>query len=134
MAEDIVQRFISDDDLKTFVGWLRYQGIDAGITPGELETWRGIFGEAQKRSSSVAKVRQMKLRSAPGEHRYAVADREGSDLWLTLWVRRSPKSEFFVLMPRADRSWEVHTSYHLDGTFHMKVMAAKSFPRRNDSL
>jgi hypothetical protein len=43
-----------------------------------------------------------------GEHRYAVAFREGSDLWLTLWVKRSPKGEFFVLMPRGNRAWDVH--------------------------
>jgi hypothetical protein len=50
MAEDMVQRFISEDDLKTFDGWLRYQGIDAATTPAELETWRGIFDEAAKTS------------------------------------------------------------------------------------
>ncbi len=37
----------------------------------------------------------MKLAPIVGEHRYAVAVREGTDLWLTLWVRRSPKGEFF---------------------------------------
>jgi len=120
-----VQEFISEDDLKTFEGWLRYQGIDAATTPEELKTWRGFFDEAKKRSSSVAKVGQMKLRSAPGEHRYAVAVREGSDLWLTLWVRRSPKGEFFVLMPRADRRSDIHASYHLDGTCHMKSDGGK---------
>ena len=62
----------------------------------------------------------MKLEPVPSEHRYAVAVREGSDLWLTLWVRRSWKGEFFVMVPRADRDWDIHTSYHLDGTLHMK--------------
>jgi hypothetical protein len=50
----------------------------------------------------------------------AVAVRDGSDLWLTLWVRRSKKGEFFVMIPRKDRSWDPHGSYHLDGTFHHK--------------
>jgi hypothetical protein len=67
----------------------------------------------------------MKLRNLPGEHRYGVAFRDGSDLLLTLSVRRSPKGEFFVMMPRADRSWNPHTSYHLDGTVH-----SKSFDRK----
>jgi hypothetical protein len=40
----------------------------------------------------------MKLRPVPGEHRYAVAVEEGSDLWLTLWVKRSPDGEFFVVL------------------------------------
>jgi hypothetical protein len=55
-----------------------------------------------------------------GERRYAVAIRDGSDLWITLWVRCSRKGEFFVMTPRADRSWNPHASYHLDGTLHMK--------------
>ena len=37
-----MQEFIREDDLKTFEGWLRYQGIDAATTPEELETWRGF--------------------------------------------------------------------------------------------
>ena len=71
-------------------------------------------------SLPTPKVGLMKLQSLPGEHRYAVAIREGSELWLTLWVRRSPKGEFFVMVPRADRGWDPHNSYHLDGTFHGK--------------
>jgi hypothetical protein len=128
MTEDMVRRFISEDDLKTFDGWLRYQSVDAATPPAELEIWRTIFDEKQKGSSSVAKVGQMKLRPTLGEHRYAVAVREGSGLWLTLWVRHSPKGEFFVLMPRADRSWDIHTSYHLDGTFHMKSDGGRVLP------
>ena len=31
-----MQEFIREDDLKTFEGWLRYQGIDAATTPEEL--------------------------------------------------------------------------------------------------
>jgi len=54
------------------------------------------------------------------EHRYAVAIRGGSNLWLTLWVTRSPKGEFFVLVPRAQRKWTPHASYHQSGTHHMK--------------
>jgi hypothetical protein len=54
-----------------------------------------------------------------------VAVREDSDLWLTLWVRRSPKGEFFVMVPRGDRGWNPHTSYHLDGTLHMKSFGHK---------
>ena len=43
----------------------------------------------------------MKLKLLPaGEHRYAVAIQEGSDLWLTLWIRRNAKPELFVMVPR----------------------------------
>jgi hypothetical protein len=120
-GETAVQEFISEDELRTFDGWLRYQGFDAATTaPDELAMWRGIFDEVRKRSLAIPKVGLMKLQPVPGEHRYAVAVREGSDLWLTLWVRRSRKGEFFVMMPRGDRDWDPHTSYHLDGTLHIK--------------
>jgi hypothetical protein len=68
------------------------------------------------------KLGLMKLQPVPGEHRYAVAIREGPDLWLASWIQCSRKGEgeFFVMVPRADRDWDVHTSYHLDGTLHMK--------------
>jgi hypothetical protein len=74
------------------------------------------------------KVGPIKLQQVPGEHRYAVAVREGDDLWLTLWVRRSRKGEFFVMVPRGDRNWDPHTSYHLEGTLHMKTYNRKVFP------
>ena len=82
--------------------------------------WRGLFDDARTRSVAYPKVGLMKLQQVPGEHRYAVAVREGSDLWLTLWVRRSRKGEFFVMVPRGEKDWNWHTSYHLDGTLHMK--------------
>jgi hypothetical protein len=116
-----VREFISEADLDTFEGWLRYQGIDAATaTADELKMWRGLFDEVTARSSATAKVGLMKLRPVPGEYRYAVAIREGSNLWLTLWVRRSRKGEIFVIVPRGDRDWDPHTSYHLDGTLHSK--------------
>jgi hypothetical protein len=69
-----------------------------------LENWRSIFDEVREGAAAIPKVGLMKLRPlVPDEHRYAVAVREGSDLWLTLWVRRSSKPEFFVFMPRGDR-------------------------------
>jgi hypothetical protein len=114
--------FISEDDLATFEGWMKYQGFDdvATLAPDQLEMWRGLFDETHK--APTPKVGLMKLPPlVPSEYRYAVAIREGSDLWLTLWVRRSRKGEFFVLVPRADRSWNPHASYHRDGTFHSKT-------------
>jgi hypothetical protein len=98
-----MKEFISEDDLNTFEGWLRYQVVDAATTASEeLEMWRRLFHEARERSSANPKVGLMKLQpisSIPGEYRYAVAVREGSDLWLTLWVKRSRKGEFFVMLP-----------------------------------
>src|SRR5436309_1062613 len=120
-AEELVQEFISEDDLQTFEGWLKYQGVAAMSAPEALEMWRRSYEEMRERMAADSKVGRMKLRPLmSGEHRYAVAVREGSDLWLTLWVKRSPKPEFFVFQPRADGDWNPHTSYHINGTLHMK--------------
>jgi ribosomal protein L30 len=131
--------FISEDDLKTFEGWLRYQGIvdAASLTSAELKTWRGLFDEVRASSSATPKVGTIKL-SQPipkGEHRYAVAFREGSDLWMTLWVKRTPKGEFFVMLPSGNPEWDYHTSYHLDGRKHMKGRGRRMmFPKRGQRL
>src|SRR4051812_37873457 len=111
----------TEDDLRSFEGYLEYQCIDQTcLTPAELSEWRQIFDEATARSAAIPKVGLMKLRPIAGEYRYAVAVRDGSDLWLVLWVRRSRKGEFFVMVPRSDGKWDPHTSYHLDGTLHVK--------------
>ena len=124
-----MQEFISEDDLKTFEGWAKYQCLDLS-SPEELETWRGVFNEIRQRCAGRPKLGLMKLKpTPPGEYRYAVAVPEATELWLTLWVRRSPKGEFFVLRPSADGS-DVHTSYHLDGSFHMKSDDRRVLPKQ----
>jgi hypothetical protein len=119
--------FISEADLKTFDGWLRYQVLSPS-SPEELAEWRLVFEEARRRADTAPKVGLMKLQPVPGEYRYAVALRDGNDLWLTLWVRRSRRGEYFIMMPRGDRDWDPHTSYHLDGTVHMKSHGRKVLP------
>ena len=121
--------FISEDDLKTFEGWLKSQAVDpAAMTPDEVGMWREVFDEVTKRSEAIPKVGLMKFQATPGVNRYAVAVREGKDLRLTLWVQRSRKGEFFVMVPRSDRDWDPHTSYHLDGTLHMKSFDREVLP------
>lgn len=127
--KELVDEFISEDDLKTFDGWLRYQGIDLSTTlPEELANCQRSFADARRRSAANPKVGLMKLQPFPGEFKYAVAVREGADLWLVLWVRRSAKGGFFVMKPMGDRDWNPHTSYHLDGTLHMKSHDRKVLP------
>jgi ribosomal protein L30 len=137
-VEQTRRAFISEDDLKTFEGWLRYQGVDAAsLTRAQLKDWRDIFDKARASSSAIPKVGTIKL-SQPipkGEHRYAVAFRDGSDLWTTLWVKRTPKGEFFVMLPSGKPEWDYHTSYHLDGTKHMKGRGRKTiFPNKGQPL
>lgn len=130
-----MREFISEDDLKTFEGWLKYQAVDATTTPRrELAMWRSYFDEARARSSASPKVGLMKLQPVPSEHLYAVAVREGCDLWLTLWIRRSWKGEFFVMIPCGDQEWDPHTSYHLDGTVHLKSFGQKHLSQERQPL
>ena len=113
--------FISEDDTASFEGFLRYQGLNiATLNPNELKEWCAIFNDAQELRLGGPKVGRMKLKRGHGEFLYAVAVREGSDLWLVLWVKRSRKGEIFVMIPRSDRDWDPHASYHVDGTFHSK--------------
>jgi hypothetical protein len=121
-----MSNFISEDDLKTFEGWLKYQGYDhAMLEPDDLVKWRQVFDD---RARPDAKVGLMKLGArVPGDRIYAVAVRDAG-LWLTLWVRRSWKSEFFVFMPRPDGS-NPHASYHRDGRFHHKI-DGRTFPEK----
>src|SRR5262249_44869995 len=95
------EEFFSKDDLDTFEGYFRYQGIDAAAsTPEELTTWRGIFDDVRNRSLATPKVGLMKLERVAGEHLYAVAVRADSDLWLGLWGRRSWKGACVVMVRR----------------------------------
>ncbi|MGC2465342.1 MAG: hypothetical protein WA517_09115 [Candidatus Acidiferrum sp.] len=89
-----------------------------------------LYGQLRQRYSVCMKLRPPQ----PGEYLYAVAIRDGSDLWLALWVRRSPKGEFFVMVPRAERDWTPHASYHLDGTHHMKSYGQKTVRRHGQAL
>ncbi|MEJ2626917.1 MAG: hypothetical protein P8Z80_21225, partial [Pseudolabrys sp.] len=95
--------FISEDDLNTFEGFLRSQGIDsAKATAEELCAWRSIFDETVYLRSVTPKMGVLTLKR-PGDRLYAVSVREDGELWLSLWVKRSKKGEFFVMYPRQDR-------------------------------
>jgi len=69
-----------------------------------------------------------------------VAIQRGSDLWLTMWVRCSPKGEIFIMYPRADvyprvgRSWNPHASYHSNGTLHQKTHDVARAPQKRQPL
>jgi hypothetical protein len=113
--------FISEDDLLTFVGYMKYQGYDpAMIPPEEIEMWRNIFDEVMRLRESSPKIGTMNLRPEPDGRRYAVAIRDGADLWLTMWIRCSPKGNIVILYPRGDRVSNPHASYHRNGRFHQK--------------
>jgi len=119
--------FISERDLEDFDGRLRYQAVDKdSLTPEQATTWATLYRESRQRAAGVPKVGRMAFKPmAAGEHRYAVAVRDAEGLWLAAWVKRNPKGESFVLIPRAG-NWDVHSSYHSDGTIHIKSFGHKS--------
>jgi hypothetical protein len=64
--------FISEDDLNTFEGWLKYQAVNpATLTPDELQQWRSYFDEAHRNKNP--KMGLMKLQARPGKKLYGVA-------------------------------------------------------------
>ncbi len=135
VGDNPMDDFISEDDLLTFEGYLKYQGFDPeALTPDQLKMWQGYFNEAMERRKTSRKVGLMKLQQGAGEQKYAVAIRDGSDVWLTLWVRCSPKGEIFIMMPRGNRDWNPHASYHLDGTFHQKSHGSVRMPLKRQPL
>ena len=72
------------------------------------------------RSKSPAQDMDAHVRANSNDLLYAVAVRDGADLWLVLWVKRSTKSEYFVMFPRDEPGWDPHASYHRDGSLHQK--------------
>jgi hypothetical protein len=104
----------------------------AGST-GNRAGAEGVCAAARKRSQETPPVKLQPPK--PGEQRYAVAIQDGSDLWLTLWVRcTSPKGEIFVMLPRRDRDWNVHASYHCNGTMHIKSFGAAGSRQKGQAL
>jgi|SRR5579872_160060 len=120
-------QFLSEDDLSTFEGWLKYQAIEPTSLPeAELATWKSLYKASRKLADTQPQIGLMKLKLMQGdERRFGIATREKWDLWLTLWVRRSHRGEWFVMAPRGADGWDPHTSYHLDGTLHVKSYGQK---------
>ena len=118
--------FISEDDLDTFEGWMKYQAVDISAQGAtELQSWQSLFEQIRESVAVTPKLGRMQLDSNCDEYRYAVAVEDDSDLWLVLWVRRSSKGEFFVMLPRGDCKADPHTSYHLNGNLHSKMHGQK---------
>ena len=135
-ARNAVMESARKDEFEPFEEWLvKSQGIDPkNLSVDDLAMWRSYYEESQTRRTETPKVGLMKLPAVRGEHRYAIAIRDDAGLWLTLWVKRTKKGEFFVLIPRSDREWDGHASYHLDGSFHSKSFGRKFDHRKKQPL
>jgi hypothetical protein len=94
--------YISEDDLNTYEGWLKYQAFDlSALSDEEAAAVRKLFDEAVSGRMTARKAGRMNLKR-PGESTYAIAIRDGADPSLALWIRRSAKSEYFIFHPTAD--------------------------------
>jgi hypothetical protein len=61
---------------------------------------------------------------------YAVAVKDGADLFLFCRVRRNKKGELFVAIPRYGvPGWGPHSSYHANGRYHVKTHNRAHHPR-----
>ena len=53
---------------------------------------------------------------------YALAIRDGAELFLVLLVRRDVKGDLYTIYPRREPGgWNPHTSYHASGQHHQKI-------------
>lgn len=117
--------FTNENDALSFERWLERQGV-IPATPEELKDCREDFDDAMQRRKDSPPAGPKNLPPLrPDEQRYAVAIRDRSALWLTLWIKCDPQGDIYVFVPRADRPWNAHTSYHHDGKFHSKSYGRK---------
>jgi hypothetical protein len=68
----------------------------------------------------------------PGEFKIAVAVRDGTELLLTMTVRRDHKRDVYVIYPRQEGN--PHASYHHNGTFHHKTHDHAMMPSTRQPL
>jgi len=64
---------------------------------------------------------------------YAVAIRDGNDLWLLARIRRTGSNVYF-LMQRDDPGWNPHASYHESGISHVRSYKWKHFDGQGQRL
>jgi len=108
--------------MQTFEEFMAHQGLSpTDPEVGGLSDWLEEYEDACERARQTPPVGTRALRKNPADLLYAVAVEDEAGLWLTLWVRRSPKSEYFVMIPRLDGEWNPHASWHVDGGFHHKT-------------
>lgn len=95
-----MDRDFTEDELKSFEGWARYQSFDtAKASPRELAALRGAFEDVMRVREARRPMGRMKLHALrPGEFRYAVGVRVGEGLWFVSlrtvkWSRHSRRIE-----------------------------------------
>jgi hypothetical protein len=106
--------------MRTFEEWMDYQAVDVtSLGEDELKAWRSDY-DASCEAQRQRKIWTPRVRANVQDLLYAAAVRDASDLWLALWVKRTPKGDYFVMFPSDKPDWDPHASYHRDGRFHHK--------------
>lgn len=106
--------------MRTFDEWLEYQKVNpALLSSEELREWRSIYEEVRAHQSQES-VRVTNTGIDHGDSAYAVAVRDGGNLWLCLRIKRSAKGDCYVCFPLAGAHVNPHASYHRDGRVHHK--------------
>lgn len=122
------------DYLESFERWLEYQKLAGKLLPADVEErLRSQYVDALDRAVAQDPSRWMSKSPVAGEYRYAVVIDDGKNQWVTLCVKRSPRGEYFVLVPR-EREWDPHASYHLDGEYHQKSYGTKVMVQQHQRL
>jgi hypothetical protein len=57
---------------------------------------------------------------AAKDTRFAIAVRDGKDLWLFLWLKRDATGDVYVFWPIDEKGRNPHASYHASGRSHQK--------------
>lgn len=121
--------------LETFEDWLRYQQLDGQPMPEEtVVSLRTAYEHVKKAAEAHDVTAVIHRPPLPGEYRYAIAIEDNGKLWLTLWVKHSPKGEYFICYPRGRGTSNPHASYHRDGRYHQKSYGVKSLIQRRQPL
>jgi hypothetical protein len=61
---------------------------------------------------------------------YAIAVRDGNELFLFLSICRAPQGDVYVNFPRDHKpNWKPHSSYHASGQHHQKSFGQKTIER-----
>jgi hypothetical protein len=133
------QKIVSDSAIRlmhmpksAFDSWLEGQQIDPNSLSEEIKApLREEYERAQVRADAL-RATTLNPGTTGGYH-YAVAIEDGTDLRVTLWVKRSQKGECVILQPR-DGRWDPHCTYHRDGRYHSKSYGTKSSVQRRQAL
>src|ERR1700681_1720720 len=77
----------------------------------------------------------MNMEPQEKESMFAVAVRDGTDLFLWLRIRRAASGDLYYIYPRSQaeeegKTWNPHGSLHKDGRSHHKGFDQKFFPKQ----